>query len=560
MNRRKALARIPLLTSALFLALLCGCGRETGGRPRLPTRYNLRRLNPFRNLHLPGLKKLGRGSSPPPKPTMRIGGEEMAVSADPSSWSKTIEQFRPEPPPPYVPITLEGGRKAIPEVAHFTPEEEARAGRFVTLLLGKETYDNRVRALTGLGRAPDPEAEPALGLVIQTLVDPIAHLAADPLAKINTGSALATLEKALEDPRSSVRASVLQALASQKAPGASAWAVRALTKNDTSDVQMMAAYCLGLLREPEGREALENAIATSYPPVRLYAAWALWRIGDNRGGVFLARLALSEDLTLSPKAILFLNGMDPAGSIDVFLRALDSRHEGIWKSAYLALLDAREETLAGRLIPPGPLQEDTPVNVARHWRRIALLAVTRNPPLLEDATSPYWSLLLDLGSRGSPSEQELMTVVLATVGSLYGMEPLLRALEAAKPAARPLMVSALRSLAEKHRLSDPPQGGDETAWRTWWINHARASALPDSRAQGQLAVTVQGPDGLHYLARQGEMLAPGVFVVYTDAQEGRVHIGLLHHGTSYHLTGSGVVPQGMSGFDFDGRRDRSVVR
>jgi len=54
------------------------------------------------------------------------------------------------------------------------------------------------------------------------------------------------------------------------------------------------ALALGNIRDPTTVPALVQALSYSKPKVRLYAAWALGRIGGRKAGEALARLLNSE--------------------------------------------------------------------------------------------------------------------------------------------------------------------------------------------------------------------------------------------------------------------------
>ncbi|MBN2712500.1 MAG: HEAT repeat domain-containing protein, partial [Planctomycetes bacterium] len=114
-------------------------------------------------------------------------------------------------------------------------------------------------------------------------------------------------------------------------------------------VRNMAAVSLGMLKDKDSVPLLRERLADSSPTVRYYSAWALARMHDPAGFRHIERLALSNDPTIAPQAIMALGGLGTSESVPTLYRCLFSRKEKVWGAAVEAISALPEKTVEAGL-------------------------------------------------------------------------------------------------------------------------------------------------------------------------------------------------------------------
>ncbi|GEM_PF-3349802 len=455
--------------------------------------------------------------------TWAVEGKTVPPGTDLSNLRELLQSTGslPDPRQPDAVLPAEGwGLAAPPPLVGQPPfdrEDLAKAGVYARLLFGQGKYLDRADRIARLREAPDPGAQTALEMVLATQQDPLSWAAAGALARLENADVREALAEAADDPRSVVRAAVLPALAESGHPDAGALALERFEEDTATSVRAVAAGVLGVLGVREAVPALVEAVRTEHPHVRLYAAWALWRMDDPRGRAFLEELVASDDPRLAAQAVAVLAGLGDPDSLRAFLYALGSRHERVWQMAYLTLVRAPREYVREGLIVPEPTDGQASERLVRMRRRGALAEVARGLTL-SGAGEERWRLLCAMGAHGRPGEQQILAQVLAEREALGGLEPLLRALAAPQSRVRAQVAAALRRIARVHDLDAPPQGEERSVWRRWWVEQSRARRVRDTDT-GADVVTVRGPDGRYYAAAEGEALVPGVTVERIEREE-----------------------------------------
>lgn len=400
----------------------------------------------------------------------------------------------------------------------FTTAQLLEAEPYQHLLIGHSEYSKRKAAFDDLAKNPDPKAEGALKIVLKTEGDPFSGCAIPVLAKMKTSSALWALENALSDSRATIRASALIELIKMKKSNAGKICHDALAMDKSSIVKSAAAVGIGGLKYRQARGTLYMAVQKGVPMVRIFSAWAIYELGDEKGRVFLENVASSQDNNLSPQAMVIIAMFKDERSVKLLLQNLGSSVSQIWIPAYFLLKKIPEKILADKLDLPYPDVKEGKYfinTLLKQRRRAALLAIELSFPAEERILQARYSLLNEIVAGKSSKELQLMSTVLAINPSNRAVEALIRSMEVVEYDLAEKNRLILSAIAEKYNLTTPPNSVRFTEWRIWWIKNCTANVVKDSRSR-KLVIVIKSPGGIDYFAAENVMIVPGVTVVKSE--------------------------------------------
>ncbi|MBN1256302.1 MAG: hypothetical protein JXA52_01205 [Planctomycetes bacterium] len=506
-----------------------------------------------------------KGMNPFKKPKKNV--LEAAKAPNPPSLTKRVRRLArkgqkgidsllgrgPEPTAPMAPVTNIFGEAdrdyAYGPTPEYSPQELSRAGNYAKLLLGRQPYENRKATLERLASQPDPEAEPALTIILSTPTDPLSPQALEALSQLSSDTAFRAIRKAVSDPRSSVNAPALLAYIQSGREDAAGLCQQLFTPESTIALRAVAALGLGEMEVIGSADALRKAAITDFSMVRFCAAWALWRMGDDGGRAFIERLAMSNDPTLSPQAISFLYAMGEPTSIPSLLVAMGSSHSSIWIPAFQTLLTMPPESVHEGITLRQPFAERYSVNEIRRNKllRLALKLADENAPdkfvIGQKERLELHQALVQTSEQDNLPEQLLAVSLLQKWNSPGAIEPLIRMLASPKAELRVASAATLRGIAKQHFPNNYPQGDMQVPWRRWWLRHCTVAAVRDA-ASGKIVSVIKAPDGNSYFAAQEIEIVPGVVVHKVVTDKNPPAITLFFNKQAYEITGS--KPSGLS--------------
>lgn len=168
----------------------------------------------------------------------------------------------------------------------------------------------------------------------------------------DSGSTLAALAGAINDPVPSVRRAVIEALGNSRDSTAVRALMGVLLDDDNAEVRRAAASALGSIEDPMAVPALMEALIRDRDiEVRRYAASALGSIGSERStGALAQALDGDDDLSVRAEAAEALGSVkDPTG-VNALIRALGRESEPSIRVAIIESLDNLDNSRAASAV------------------------------------------------------------------------------------------------------------------------------------------------------------------------------------------------------------------
>jgi HEAT repeat protein len=226
-----------------------------------------------------------------------------------------------------------------------------------TLVTATKDSDATVRAaaIDALGATKDPR-------VFQPVVDALKDSdwnvrfeVVDALSQLHDERVIAPLLDAAGDSDKSVRGSAhdnLEGIASAEKPFAKADDFAGRLNDSNPDIEMTAAECLGLLRDPRAVPVLMKLIASTDPEVKLNAVKGLGEAGDRSALPMLRQLLTDPDLNMRGWSIIGLGKLKDEDSLmDLEHIATDETQPNSIRQAAAASVEEIRSTLPQMITP-----------------------------------------------------------------------------------------------------------------------------------------------------------------------------------------------------------------
>ncbi len=357
--------------------------------------------------------------------------------------------------------------------------------------------------------------------ILLNRIDPLSVLAALTLGRIKAPGTEQALAQALSDYRPSVREQALKILVDLRAAVALESCRRLFAHDPHVAVRGAAARGLGIFRDRNSLPALRQAFARGNPTIRPQVAWAMARMDDSVGLQYLQRIALDNDLHVSPGAITGLGSLQNPDAVVTICQCLFAEHDKIRMSALQALLGTTPEN---RRIALERMREQERKRVLLREKILLAIAGRGRVP-------PGCARLL---AAGSNDDKRLTLRAMLTAGTLRDIPAIIIARNDKSGEIREKAYQTLAFLAKKYKLPFAPgEAATMRTWQRWWFSLHRLVAC--SRHQA----TLRFPDGKPHGVRIGTRLHWSAPVV-------KIH--------------PGGGPRGVKGGYIEVLCDRSVVR
>lgn len=177
----------------------------------------------------------------------------------------------------------------------------------------------------------------------------------------DSGSTLAALASAINDPVPSVRRAVIEALGNSRDSAAVRALMGVLLDDDNAEVRRAAASALGSIEDPMAVPALMQALTRdSDIEVRRYAASALGNIGSERAtGALAQALDGDDDLGVRVEAAQALGHVKDPSGLSALMRGLGRESDPSLKVAIIESLDNLDNARAASAVA-GALRDRSP--------------------------------------------------------------------------------------------------------------------------------------------------------------------------------------------------------